>query len=156
MGGTAGAIRIRELGDADLPAAFVIVHQLRDHLTEELFRDRLGRQRARGYVLFGGFDDDGVLTGVIGMRPVTTLARGDHLHVDDLVVDLALRGRDHGKQLLAFAERWAAERELASIFLDSRPEVIEFYARLGYEPHSATLMRKRVNGKSTVEGGQHV
>lgn len=145
VGRGADEIEIRELVDAHVVAAFSIIRQLRDHLTEAGFRDQLARQRAGGYVLFGGFDPLGRLTCVIGMRPVTTLARGDHLHVDDLVVDAPLRGRDHGRRMLDFAERWAGEHGLTSVFLDSRPEVVEFYTKLGYSPHTATLMRKRVS-----------
>jgi GNAT superfamily N-acetyltransferase len=78
------------------------------------------------------------------MRPVTTFARGDHLHIDDLVVDADHRGGGIGRRLMAFAEDWAKARSLVSIFLDSRPEVLNFYSALGYSPHTATLVRKRL------------
>ena len=136
---------IRELLADDLPAAFIVVRQLREHLDLEQFQQRVERQKKLGYVLYGAFDVDGGLRGVMGMRPVTTLARGDHLHVDDLVVDPAARGAGLGKALLQFAERWAARHALRAVFLDSRQEVVTFYSALGYSAHTATLMRKHLD-----------
>jgi GNAT superfamily N-acetyltransferase len=80
----------------------------------------------------------------MGMRPVDTLARGHHLHVDDLVVDAAHRNARIGEALMAFAERWAVEHGCTSVFLDARAEALRFYSRLGYAPHTATLVRKRI------------
>lgn len=49
-------------------------------------------------------------------------------------------------QAVARHARWqqAAERAdgCRSVFLDSRPEVIGFYAAAGYAPHTAVLVRK--------------
>lgn len=147
MRAEAGETTIRELiDDGELSAAFSVMRELRAQLSEAVFRDRLTRQRERGYVLVAAFAECGEMCGVMGMRPVTTLARGDHLHVDDLVVTKALRGRAIGRRLLEYAEAWAVEHGLVSVFLDSRPEVVEFYGRLGYVPHTATLMRKPVRG----------
>jgi GNAT superfamily N-acetyltransferase len=138
-------VEVRELRSEDeLRAAFDVVRQLRDHLDLDTFLDRHRRQAARGYVLQGAFTPDGTLVGVIGMRPVTTLARGDHLHVDDLVVTRGARGRGYGKHLMVFAEDWARAHKLGTVFLDSRPEVLEFYGRLGYTSHTATLVRKKL------------
>ncbi len=96
----------------------------------------------------GGFlrhqSRDGVLVAVAGIRPVHTLARGPHLHVDDLVVDARCRGQGVGVALLQFCERDAGARGLVAVFLDSRQEVIGFYESLGYEPHTALLMRRRL------------
>ena len=146
VGDVEHGIEIREIGDDALAAAFPVVHQLRSHLTPETFRARVIRQRAHGYALHGAYAADGRLLGVIGARPVATLARGEHLHVDDLVVDAPGRGAGIGALLLGFAERRARDAGLAAIFLDSRAEVVGFYAALGYQPHTATLMRKRLDG----------
>jgi len=140
----ASSIAIRELRIDDVCGAFTVMHQLRGHLDEEEFQRRVSSQRSIGYTLFGAFDRNGALLGLIGMRPVMTLSRGRHLHVDDLVVDERVRGNGLGKLLIEFAERWASDNSMQAVFLDSQQEVIGFYSTLGYERHSATLMRKRV------------
>ena len=42
-----------------------------------------------------------------------------------------------------YAHDDARRRGLVSIFLDGRPEVIDFYRAQGFEQHTATLMRVR-------------
>ena len=70
--------------------AFPLISQLRAALDEAEFLQRVRRQSHGGYELVGAYRD-GRLIGVMGMRPVHTLARGPHLHVDDLVADEAVR-----------------------------------------------------------------
>lgn len=76
---------VRRLTPAEWPHAFPIIAQLRS-LDEAEFLTRVKRQSYSGYELVGAFKDD-MLIGVMGMRPVHTLTRGSHLHIDDLVVD---------------------------------------------------------------------
>lgn len=140
---TVGWLTVRALEDADLPSAWRLIAQLREQLSADEFYRRVSRQRELGYMHFGAFDGH-VLHGVIGLRIAATLARGEHLHIDDLVVDIPSRGSAVGRVLMEFAEAWAANHGCQSVFLDSRAEVLPFYSRLGYEPHTATLVRKRV------------
>jgi ribosomal protein S18 acetylase RimI-like enzyme len=123
--------------------AFRLIVQLRDHLDRDEYLRRLRVQQAAGYQLVGAWLG-GAMVGVMGMRAVHTLARGAHLHIDDLVVDAAARRAGVGSALLKYALGHAREQGLVSIFLDSRPEVIEFYRTHGFAEHSATLMRIRV------------
>jgi GNAT superfamily N-acetyltransferase len=136
-------ISIRFLEATEVPAAFPLVQTLRSHLELAEFTARVSRQGAIGYRLVGAFRD-GVMVAVMGMRKVETLARGAHLHIDDLVVDEKERGRGIGVALLASAEAHARKEHLVAIFLDSRTEVISFYEKRGYAAHSALLMRKRL------------
>ncbi len=138
-------VTTRVLRDDELHAAFAIVVQLRAHLEIQEFAARVARQMEAGYELIGAFVDH-AMVGVMGMRPVETLARGKHLHVDDLVVDAAARGHGYGKALLDYAEREARARGGAWVFLDSRPEVLTFYEALGYARHTAILVKKRIAG----------
>jgi len=140
---TTGAVEVRELEDAELPEAFEVVRQLRGHLSPEEFLRRVAAQRLCGYRAYG-VRSEGRLVGFVGFRPVATLARGDHLHVDDLVVDRAFRGHGIGTALLAHAEAWAEDRGLEAAFLDSRSDALGFYSALAYEPHTAVLVRKRL------------
>ena len=128
--------------------AFETLRQLRPHLSLEEFQRLLALQTLAGYRLWGAFDDAGRLIGVLGARIVTTLARGTHLHIDDIVVDAGVRRRGVGKQLMSSAHAFAEENGCTWVFLDSRSEVIDFYGALNYEKHTATLMRKRIHRKA--------
>lgn len=123
--------------------AFPLIRQLRTALDETEFLQRVRRQSHGGYELVGAYRD-GRLIGVMGMRPVHTLARGPHLHVDDLVVDEAVRGSGAGRALMAYAEADARARGMGAVFLDARPDAIPFYEREQYTLHAAPSMRKLI------------
>ena len=126
--------------------AFPLIKQLRA-LDEAEFLQRVRRQSHSGYELVGAYRD-GKLIGVMGMRPVHTLARGPHLHVDDLVVDEAVRGSGAGRALMAYAEADARARGMGAVFLDARPDAISFYEREQYTLHAAPSMRKLIGPAS--------
>lgn len=123
--------------------AFPLIKQLRA-LDEAEFLLRVRRQSHSGYELVGAYRD-GKLIGVMGMRPVHTLARGPHLHVDDLVVDEAVRGSGAGRALMAYAEADARARGMGAVFLDARPDAIPFYEREQYTLHPAPSMKKLIS-----------
>lgn len=133
-------LSIRRLSPAEWPHAFPIVRQLRS-LDSEEFLSRVRRQSYSGYELVGAYRGD-KMEGVMGMRPVHTLARGAYLHVDDLVVDEATRGSGIGQALLSFAEEDARARQMTTVFLDARQEAIPFYERQSYVFHPAPSMKK--------------
>ncbi|WP_429446964.1 GNAT family N-acetyltransferase [Paraburkholderia sp. 40] len=101
-------------------------------LDEPEFLDRVRRQSLSGYELVAAFRGERII-GVIGMRPVHTLARGPHLHIDDLVVDATARGSGAGRQLVNFAEAETHARGMNAIFLDERPDAVRFCERERYE-----------------------
>jgi GNAT superfamily N-acetyltransferase len=136
-------LRIRRLVPAEWAAAFPVVVELRRHLDEAAFIERVRRQSHAGYELVGAFDGE-TLVGVLGMRPVYTLVGGANLHVDDLVVREDVRTRGIGRALLAYAEADARARGMTAVFLDARPEAIPFYETVGYAFHEAPSMRKDV------------
>ncbi|TCW85765.1 GNAT family N-acetyltransferase [Burkholderia sp. SRS-46] len=82
------------------------------------------------------------MIGVMGMRPVHTLARGAHLHIDDLVVDSMGRGSGVGRSLIEYAESDARARGMTAIFLDARPDAIPFYERESFVRHASPSMKK--------------
>ncbi len=139
-------VSVRRLVPAEWRQAFPVVAQLRASLDEAEFLQRVRRQSFSGYELVGAFRDD-ALIGVLGMRPVHTLARGGHLHVDDLVVDETVRSGGIGRALLAFAEQDAQARGLTAVFLDARREAIPFYERENYAFHPAPSMKKLLAGQ---------
>jgi GNAT superfamily N-acetyltransferase len=134
-------ISVRRLPPGEWKQAYTIIVQLRPHLDEAEFLRSVERQSHSGYELVGAFRA-GALVGVLGMRPVHTLARGPHLHIDDLVTDEAARRTGFGRALMGFAEADAQARGMAAIHLDARPAAIPFYAALGYAFHPSPSMRK--------------
>lgn len=136
-------INLRLIDDACYREAFAVLQVLRETLTYDVFVERLHRQQNHGYELHGAFADS--IVGLVGFRPVETMARGYHMHLDDLVVVPSHRAHGIGEQLLAYAEATARRRKMAAVFLDSRQEVIEFYSKRGYIRHTATLLRKTID-----------
>jgi ribosomal protein S18 acetylase RimI-like enzyme len=134
-------LQIRRLEPREWASAFTIVAQLRTHLGADDFLALARRQSHSGYELVGAFRG-GRLIGVLGMRPVHTLTRGPHLHIDDIVIDAAERKSGGGRALMAYAEADAKARGMRSVFLDARPEAIGFYQTVGYELHPVPSMKK--------------
>ena len=123
---------IRELrSDAEITAAFPLMSSLRDRIVDGTFLAEVRRQQIEGYELVGAFADDR-LVALAGVRRSHTLARGEHLFVDDLVTDESHRGKGYGRALL----RWLAERARAEgigqIHLDSRFTAKGFYEHEGF------------------------
>lgn len=133
-------LAVRRLSPAEWPQAFPVIAQLRT-LDEAEFLRRATRQSFSGYELIGAFMQERVV-GVLGMRPVHTLARGAYLHIDDLVVTEEARGSGVGAALLEFAEADARVREMTSVFLDARPQAVSFYEGRDYVLHAAPSMKK--------------
>jgi ribosomal protein S18 acetylase RimI-like enzyme len=115
--------------------------QLRPHLTEEEFLCQVRQQSHGGYELVGALRA-GRIVGILGMRPVHTLGRGPHLHVDDIIIDEAERRTGGGRALMNYAETDARARGMAAVFLDARPVAIGFYKALGYDLHTTPSMKK--------------
>jgi GNAT superfamily N-acetyltransferase len=133
-------ITIRQLTPVEWPQAFPVISRLRK-LDEAEFLRRALRQSYSGYELVGAFRD-GELIGVLGMRPVHTLARGSYLHVDDLIVVAEARGSGVGHALMEYAEADARVRDMSAVFLDARPEAVSFYESRNFELHPAPSMKK--------------
>ena len=89
-------VHARRLEPREWAAVFPIVAQLRPHLDAAEFLARVRRQSHSGYELVGAFRN-GRLIGLLGMRPVHTLVRGPHLHVDDIVVEESERRAGGGR-----------------------------------------------------------
>jgi len=141
--GASDEVQTRRLEPREWATVFPLVAQLRPHLDAQAFLAQVRRQSHGGYELVGAFRD-GRLIGVLGMRPVHTLVRGPHLHVDDIVIDESDRRAGVGRALMAYAEADARARGMAVVFLDARPEAIGFYRALGYTLHTAPSMKKNL------------
>jgi ribosomal protein S18 acetylase RimI-like enzyme len=138
---SAAGLVIRRLEPREWEETFPIVVQLRPHLDRQEFLNRVRHQSYGGYELVGAFRG-GHLIGVIGIRPVHTLVRGAHLHVDDIVIDETERKSGCGRALMDYAEADARSRGMSAVFLDARPEAIGFYETIGFAKHTSPSMRK--------------
>ena len=126
------ALDVRELTtDAEIRAAFPLMRQLRDRIEDETFLAEVRRQQSEGYRLYGGFEDGRAIV-LAGVRRTHTLARGEHLFVDDLVTEEGARGRGFARELLAWLSRLAALDRVPRIYLDSRLTAKGFYERVGF------------------------
>lgn len=117
--------------DSDITAAFPLALELRPHLKAEEFISVIRRQEGEGYCLYGA-DLDGVLVTLAGVRVQTTLHRGRHLFVDDLVTGAAGRGKGYGQAMLGFLGEIARLQGITRIYLDSRDTAVSFYKQVGF------------------------
>ncbi len=125
----------RELvSDADIHSAFSLMASLRDRIRENTFLAEVRRQQIEGYRLYGVFDGDrgDRLVSLAGVRRTHTLARGEHLFVDDLVTLAEDRGKGYGQALLAWLAAEAARQGVGRIHLDSRSTAKGFYEKIGF------------------------
>jgi ribosomal protein S18 acetylase RimI-like enzyme len=132
---------VRRLEPREWAGVFPIIVQLRPHLTEAEFLRQVRQQSHGGYELVGAFRARRIV-GVLGIRPVHTLARGPHLHVDDIIIDEEERRTGGGRALMDYAEADARARGMVTVFLDARPIAIGFYKTLGYDLHTTPSMKK--------------
>jgi GNAT superfamily N-acetyltransferase len=84
--------------DDDARRAFPVMRELRTHLAEEDFPERVARQRREGYRL-ALLEEEGRVRAVAGYRIQECLSAGRHLYVDDLVTAAEDRSRGYGAAL---------------------------------------------------------
>lgn len=122
--------------DAGIADAFPLMATLRDRVLAGTFVAEVRRQQTQGYELIGAFED-GALVALAGIRRAHTLARGEHLFVDDLVTDARARGRGHGAALLRWVAARAASEGIERLYLDSRLTAKGFYEKAGFTFHTS-------------------
>ena len=126
-------MEIRELTtDAEIRDAFPLMASLRDRVRGETFLAEVRRQQIEGYRLYGGFEA-GRLVALAGARRTHTLARGEHLFVDDLVTLESERGRGLGAAMLHWLAANAAREGIPRMYLDSRVTAKGFYAKQRFQ-----------------------
>ena len=81
--------------DADIPACYPVMVQLRPHLQEAQFVETIHRMHATGFQLAMRTHDERVMA-VAGFRVIENLHTGRILYVDDLVTTDAVRSAGHG------------------------------------------------------------
>jgi len=105
--------------DEEIRRAFPVMAELRPHLVESQFVERVRRQeRQRGFVL-AYLEADGVVKSVAGYWIAECLAWGKYLYVDDLVTAAHARSQGHGEKLLDWLVAQARAAICDEFHLDS-------------------------------------
>lgn len=124
------SVDIQELTtEAEWRAAFPVVQQLRDHLSEAQYLEYLEAMREEGYRLFAVVEA-GTIVAVAGVVVRTNFYNGRHLFVYDLVTDEDRRSEGFGERLMRFVTDWAHDNGCESITLESglwRDDAHRFY-----------------------------
>lgn len=94
------------------------MRQLRTHLSEELFVERVGRQMQGGYQLAVATDGD-LVVGCAGFRVDENLAWSRHIYVDDLVTASTHRGLGVGRAIMEWLVAYGRAHDCAELHLDS-------------------------------------
>ncbi len=125
---------VREIvSDEEITSTFPVMRQLRTHLDEDEYLEKIQRMRRSGYRLAAA-TESGMVRCVAGFRIVEFLAYGKLLYVDDLVTAENARSEGHGERVLDWLAGVAREEGCGSLQLDSgvqRHEAHRFYFRQG-------------------------
>jgi GNAT superfamily N-acetyltransferase len=128
------ASEVREMvSDEEVVSTFHVMCQLRPHLGEEGYVERIRGVRQGGYRL-AAVVDEGQVRCVAGFRIQDYLYCGKHLYVDDLVTDEGSRSKSYGKLMLDWLIGEAKRNGCEQFHLDSgvqRHDTHRFYFREG-------------------------
>ena len=111
--------------DEQVRACFPVVAELRPHLTQTDFCERVKRQQQQGYCL-AFLQVDNEVKSIAGYRIGEFLAWGKILYIDDLATLSNTRGQGYARQLLDWLKEQAKLAQCDQIHLDS-----------GYQRHDA-------------------
>jgi GNAT superfamily N-acetyltransferase len=120
--------------DERLGAVYPVMHELRDHLSEQQFNDLYETSHPEGYRVVGLFDGD-ECRACAGYRILTSLVSGRYMYVDDLVTAEKWRSHGCGRLLNKYLAELARNEDCSSVELDSntrRQKAHRFYFRERY------------------------
>ncbi|NJN88163.1 MAG: GNAT family N-acetyltransferase [Leptolyngbyaceae cyanobacterium SL_7_1] len=109
-----------QLAGSDLQIfnCFPVVVQLRPHLQQDTFVDRVQRQMQEGYQL-AFIQAQAEVVAIAGFRMIENLSWGKILYVDDLVVSEQARSQGYGEQLLQWLMEYGKQQQCEQLHLDS-------------------------------------
>jgi len=137
---------IEELGTSseEIAAVYPVIHQLRDHLDFDTFRERyLAMYEGANYrIVVLKVGDE--IRAAAGFRWIENLAVGASLYIDDLVTVEKYRSQGYGRNLVKYLEGVASAIGANAIRLDSaihRVDAHRFYEREGFVYFSKHFVR---------------
>lgn len=119
-------------------SCYKVMHQLRPHLTEEVFIEQVQRQFVEGYKLIS-LKTDGEVKALAGFRILEFLAWGKVLYIDDLITGAQTRKKGYASMLLRWLIQKAEATHCDQVHLDSgymRHDAHRFYLKHGFKLHS--------------------
>ena len=133
--------------DTDITRCFPVMLQLRPHLIEANFVDRIRRMQKESYQLAFLADPGGTVRSVAGFRRMEMLHSGNTLYVDDLVAGGSDRSQGYGGILFDWLVDYARAAGCDEFHLDSgvqRFDAHRFYLRkrMAIEAHHFGLKLK--------------
>jgi GNAT superfamily N-acetyltransferase len=139
---------VREIADADIPIATVLLGQLGYEMTQDEMARRLAIVLRDSSHRVWVCEANGRVVGVLHAFFRPALEKPPEVVVEALVVEAAQRSRGVGERLMAEAEVFARRFPNASVSLYSGTQRIDahrFYERLGYiRSGTSALMRKKL------------
>lgn len=127
-------LRFEELStDDEVRSAFPLMALLRPSLSAATFVDEVRALEADGYRLVAGYDADGRMVTLAGVRPGRSLGRGPHAYVNDLITHPDHRGRGYATALLRHLAAQALANDLPRLYLNSYTNAEPFYDKLGFQ-----------------------
>jgi GNAT superfamily N-acetyltransferase len=138
-------MEIRELTtDDEFRAAWAVMRELRSHLDEETFMQRVGEMRPSGYRLIAG-EEDGTIVALAGIGTEKNLYYGRYMWVYDLITTEKGRSKGHGLALMERVEELAREEGCDVVGLSSalhRTDAHRFYLeKVGMDKRSYTFTK---------------
>lgn len=106
------------VNDETIRACFPAMQQLRPHLKESEFVERVRGQQEVGYRLAYS-EDGGEVVAIAGFRVNESLAWGRFLYVDDLVTVESVRSQGYGQRLMDWLLALARDEGCGQFHLDS-------------------------------------
>ena len=122
--------------DTEIMSTFNTFKQLRPHLTEDTFYEKINRlQESYGYNLVAVIENNEVKAAA-GYRITESLAWGKYLYVDDLITNQSNRRKGYAKNLWDWLISQAKEHDCEQFHLDSgvhRHDAHRFYLKGGLD-----------------------
>ncbi|MDO8461754.1 MAG: GNAT family N-acetyltransferase [Deltaproteobacteria bacterium] len=129
----------------DLKAAFIVIKELRPHLSFEEYSSIYQSARERDdYTLAGIFDQQKCIA-VMGYRVLYDFAHKKHFYLDDLVVLPSHRSQGIGERLLKYAEEIARKLKCEELRLCTGTQNVraqKLYEKCGWVAKSIAYKKK--------------
>lgn len=127
-------ITIRELGVAEIPAIYPLLHMHNPRLTKARFTASLKDMLPLGYHVIAAFKGSRMV-GISGFWLRTRFWCGRQLDIDNFYVHPDARGKKIGEQMVAWLEKRALQEKCELIVLDTYADYFlaqRFYYRQGF------------------------